>query len=104
MADLQRLESTTNNPRQGGFVIRFPSGRAELVEWNFGAPMRDAAILQAAKDLAAQLIERLSASAAHDDVERTNWASVVAAIQRIVTDWNEELKRSVYAAGGYAIH
>jgi len=104
MADLQRLESTTNNPRQGGFVIRFPSGRAEVVEWDTGAPMRADAVLQVSKNMAAQLVERLSASASHDDMERTNWASVVAAIQRIVTDWNEELKRSVYAAGGHAIH
>lgn len=99
MAELQRLESRTGDPKQGGFVMRFPSGRVEVIEWNFGAPMRADQLLQASKDLAAKVIERLSSSAAHDDMERTNWASVVAAIQRIVTDWNDTLKASIYAAG-----
>ena len=100
MANLQRLEATSNDPKVGGFVMTFPSGRAEVIEWNHGAPFAsDAAILEASKQLAAQLVERLSRTASHDDLERTNWASVVAAIQRIVTDWNAALKRSIYDAG-----
>jgi hypothetical protein len=106
MADLQRLESKQpGNARIGGFIIRFPSGRAEVIEWDHGAPFAsDAALTAAAKQLATQLVERLSRTASHDDMERTNWASVVAAIQRLLSDWNAALKLQLYAAGPQLVH
>lgn len=105
MADLQRLESSTGNPRQGGFVIRFESGRAEVIEWDRGAPFSDAAITPAAKQLTARVLDKLlTTRAGTDDAERTNWASVTAAVQRILVDWNEGLKRHVYATGSSRVH
>ena len=32
-----------------------------------------------------------------DDVNRTNWASVTAAVQRIISDWNDKTRARLYA-------
>jgi hypothetical protein len=99
MADLQALESANGNPRQGGVLVTFPSGERVELAWDHGAPMLDVDVLGECKRLAARLIEHLSRKALHDDLERTNWASIVAALQRIVTDWNDKLKAATYAQG-----
>ncbi len=78
-----------------GFLAVFPSGAAKTVTWQAGAPISPE--LEAAKQYAASLIEALSADALFDDMERTNWASAVAAIQKIISDFNDKLRLALYA-------
>jgi hypothetical protein len=74
-----------------------PSGASKSVVWRQAAPIEPT--LEAAKKCAAQIIEALSADARYDDMERTNWTSVVAAIQKIVMDWNDKRREALYAEG-----
>lgn len=92
--ELWPAESTNADPNVGGFICRFPSGLVKSVAWRTGAPIMPT--LDAAKTYAAQLIEALSREAKFDDMERTNWASAVAAIQKIISDWNDELRARLY--------
>jgi len=90
MTTLQRLESTTNDATIGGFVITFPSGAARILHWQAHeaiTPLRDAA-----KKYAAAALQTCIDEDRRDDADRTNWASVTAAVQRIVSDWNDKLR------------
>jgi hypothetical protein len=89
--ELHPAESTNGDPFVGGFVARWPSGTTKQVAWRFDRPIYPT--LDAAKQYAAKLIETLSA----DDRERTNWASAVAAIQKIISDWNEKVREHQFA-------
>jgi hypothetical protein len=84
------------DPDTAGFVVEFPSGVRKSVAWRSRAPIMPT--LEAAKEYAARLIEaRSSEPGGLDDVERTNWASVVAAVQRIISDWNDTVRGRLYA-------
>lgn len=76
----------------------FPSGATKSVAWRSQAPIQDT--LAAAKQYTASLIDAMSKAALFDDMERTNWASCVAAVQKIVQDWNEKRRKVLYAERG----
>lgn len=88
MANLWRLEDPAH-PDVGGVLAEFPSGRRLQAAWRH-ADQVDA--LATAKRIAAHLLDRLLSQGAHDDAERTNWPSVVAAVQAIIREW--DAKRS----------
>ena len=84
------------DPEVAGFVVEFPSGNRKSVAWRSKAPITPA--LDAAKEYAAELLAaRSSEPGGMDDVNRTNWASVTAAVQRIITDWNDKTRGRLYA-------
>ena len=86
----------SNDPDVSGFVVEFPSGVRKSIAWRSKAPITPA--LDAAKEYAARLLAaRSSEPGGMDDVNRTNWASVTAAVQRIVTDWNDKTRARLYA-------
>lgn len=95
MTSLIRLESP-NDQLVGGFAITYPSGCTKSVVWRSEAPIADT--LQAAKEYAARVLQNCLDERRIDDAERTNWASVTAAIQRIVSDWSDIRRRQLYAA------
>jgi hypothetical protein len=91
---LQRLEG--QRPTIGGFLITYPSGKAKAVYWEFDKPIKDT--MTAAKGYAAKCLDNCLQEDRADDANRTNWPSVVAAIQRIVLDWNEATRAHFVAA------
>lgn len=95
MAKLFPLESATNDPEVGGFVVEFPSGARKSAHWVSGAPIPDP--LAAAKQYAAQLVQHCLERGLIDDLERTNIPSLVAAITKIITDWNERTRLRLYS-------
>lgn len=94
MTSLIRLESP-NDALVGGFAITYPSGCTKSVVWRSEAPIADT--FQAAKEYAARTLQNCLDERRIDDAERTNWASVTAAIQRIVSDWSDIRRRQLYA-------
>jgi len=93
---LQQIEG--NDPRIGGFHITYPSGYAKTLYWTAGAPILPT--LDAAKKYAAVALQDLIDSQRTDDADRTNWASVTAAVQRIVSDFNDALSKHIHATAG----
>jgi hypothetical protein len=91
---LIRLEA--DDPELGGFAIEFPSGVCKSAVWRSQAPFTDT--LTSAKEYATRMLQDCLTERRIDDAERTNWASVTAAIQRIVTDWSDIRRRQLYAA------
>jgi hypothetical protein len=91
---LYPAESVNSDTEIGGFVCIFPSGATKQVAWKSQAPIQDT--LAAAKQYTASLIEHLSRLALFDDMERTNWASCVAAVQKIIQDWNEKRRKVLH--------
>jgi hypothetical protein len=79
----------------GGFLVTFPSGLTKEVIWQSATPAPDS--LRAAKEFAAGLLQQLIEANAVDDADRTNWPSLVAAIQRIVMDFNERRRTALRA-------
>lgn len=83
----------------GGFLARFPSGKTTIVQWKHGAPSLDSKA--DAKKLTVQLVDTLLKEGdRQDDIDRTNWASVVAAVQRIVSDWSDLLRLHIRRRDG----
>lgn len=95
MAQLFRLESATDDPFAGGFIVEFPSGARKVVPWHWRAPMPDTKA--AAKEFADKVLTQLLSEGRIEDADRTNWPSLIAAIQRIVSDWNDVLRAHLYA-------
>lgn len=94
MTTLIRLENP-NDPLVGGFAITYPSGCSKAMYWRSEAPITET--LTAAKEYAARTLQNCLDERRIDDAERTNWASVTAAIQRIVSDWSDIRRRQLYA-------
>jgi hypothetical protein len=94
MTQLRALTHDTD-PKIGGFLATFPSGLRKEVVWRSSIPTPDA--LAAAKEFAAGLLSQLIEENKVDDANRTNWPSLVAAIQRIVLDFNARRRASLYA-------
>lgn len=94
-------KALSNDPETAGFVIEWPSGSRKSVAWRSKVPI--VPTIDAAKQYAATLIQNRLDEGGIDDVERTNVPSLVAAIQRLVDDWNEETKARLYATGGTTI-
>lgn len=96
MAKLFPAESATNDTTVGGFVVEFPSGARKSVAWRSEAPVQDT--LEAAKDYTKKLVQHMLDARLMDDLERTNMPSLVAAIQKIIHDWNETRRGVLYSA------
>ncbi len=96
MAKLFPAESTTSDSTVGGFVVEFPSGARKSVAWRSQAPIPDT--LTAAKTYAAQLVQHMLDKQLTDDLDRTNIPSLVAAIQKIISDWNDKRRKALHAA------
>ncbi len=95
MAKLYPAESANDQPDVGGFVIEFPSGTRKSVAWRSQAPIPDT--LAAAKQYVIQLTQSMLDERRIDDLERTNMPSLVAAVQKIIQDWNETTRARLYA-------
>jgi hypothetical protein len=80
---------------RGGFFVFLPSGATRVVSWTAVQPITPT--LEASKKYAAEVIESLLKAGLQTDVDATNWASVTAAIQRIILDWNSSLKGRIGA-------
>ena len=94
MAKLYPAESTNNDTFVGGFVVVFPSGASKSVAWRSEAPIQDT--LAAAKEYAAKLVQSMLDEQRIDDLDRTNMPSLVAAIQKIIGDWNSKRRAALY--------
>ena len=88
MARLFRLDSA--DPRTGGALVEFPSGKRLQVAWR-AARGPIVPTTEAAKDYAAKVLQRLLVEGLSDDAERTNWPSLIAALGRILGDFNAQL-------------
>jgi hypothetical protein len=93
---LIRLEAP-DDTTQGGVAITYPSGACKSLSWRSQAPIPDT--LAAAKEYAATALQNCLDEGRADDAERTNWASVCAALQRVLMDWNEVRRASLYGRG-----
>lgn len=78
----------------GGFLVVFPSGLRKTVQWERNGPVVDT--LGVAKSLAVKLLDELLTEQ-RDDANFTNWTSMTAAIQKVVKDWSDKRKESIYA-------
>jgi hypothetical protein len=93
---LIRAESPDGEPEVGGFYVFFPSGATKQIAWRQPQPIMPT--LDAAKEFTAKLIEQLQrdgSAEAISDFDKTNWASVVAAVQRVILDWNDQVQRRI---------
>lgn len=97
---LIRLESPTDNT-VGGFAITYPSGACKSLSWRSQAPIPDT--LAAAKHYAAQALQNCMDEGRSGDANGTNWASVTAAVQRVLMDWNEVRRAALYGPGGQGL-
>ena len=100
---LIRLEAP-NDSTAGGVAITYPSGACKSLSWRSQAPIPDT--LAAAKHYAAQALQNCLGEGRSADANATNWASVCAALQRVLMDWNEVRRADLYggqAAGGKVV-
>lgn len=74
------------DPTIAGFLITFPSGLSKEVIWQSAVPAPDPK--RAAKEFAAGVLQQLIDEGKTDDANRTNWPSVVAAVQHLVLEFN----------------
>jgi hypothetical protein len=81
---LYRLEAP--DATIGGVAVEFPSGKCKKAQWQAPEPISDTKSL--ALDCAARVRAALMDEGAQDDIDRTNWVSVVAAIQKHIQDFN----------------
>jgi hypothetical protein len=91
-------ESPQGEPEVGGFFVFLPSGETKSIAWRQPRPI--APPLEAAKQFTANLVQSLldaNTDAARADLDATNWASVTAAVQRIILDWNDGVQMRINA-------
>lgn len=96
--DLWSAELTpqSGNSYLSGFIVRLSDGSYRQVAWQTGAPINPT--LDAAKEYAAKLLQSLLNEGMCVEVRDTNWASVAAAIHRIVEDFNSKLRERLLAS------
>ena len=87
------VEAMDGDLEIGGFLLFLPSGATKIVTWRQARPIEPT--LDAAKQYAGKLVEMLNQEQREDDLRRTNWVSVTAAIQRIILDWNDRIKTRI---------
>ena len=92
---LHRLE--TDDRTVGGVLFTFPSGAMKSATWRSQTPIQDT--LSAAKDYAAHVVQALLKEGKQDDIDRTNWTSAVAAVQKHIIDFNHKLRASIPVSG-----
>jgi len=96
---LIRLEG--DDPEVGGLIVFFPSGRHLDLSWR--AVQHITPTKEAALQYTGKLVEILNQASgqgdtsADEDLRRTNWVSVTAAVQRIILDFNSKLSAAVSA-------
>jgi hypothetical protein len=91
-------EAVDGTPEVGGFFIFLPSGATKTIAWRSLQPISPT--LDAAKQYTAKIVESLmkaNTAEARADVDATNWTSVVAAVQRIILDWNDRIQLRIGA-------
>lgn len=81
---LYRLESS--DATIGGVAFEFPSGKCKSATWQ--SPGRVTDTLAMAKKVTVQVLDAMLREGAQDDVDRTNWTSCVAAVQKHISEWN----------------
>ena len=84
---LHRLEA--NDATIGGVLYTFPSGKSKQATWKSESQITDTLTL--AKSCASQVRAQLMDEGATDDLDRTNWPSLVAGTQRHIQDFNARL-------------
>jgi hypothetical protein len=85
-----------DSPEDGGLFIFFPSGATKGILWHSASPIRPA--IDAAKKYTAQVLEELlkaNTPEALRDIQATNWVSVIAAIHKIINDFNGNLHLAI---------
>lgn len=87
MTTVQRMES--DSPYVAGALLTFPSGAAKIIQWASDKPLYPTK--DAAKEYCIAVLDQLMKEKLMDDAERTNWPSCVAAVQKVITDFNEKL-------------
>lgn len=92
---ITRLDSPLGNTKHGGVLCVFEDKRAYRLEWDRGAPVIDT--LQAAKELAAHLVQRLIEEDQRARLSSLNLPSVVAAFQRCIREWSDARRTALYA-------
>lgn len=96
---LLRLEG--NTPEVGGFIVFFPSGRHLNLVWNH--PQQIQPTKEAAFSFTGRLVDELNKlsadgdKTADEDLARTNWVSVAAAVQRQILDFNDAISKAIGA-------
>ncbi len=80
----------------GAVLYIFPSGRSKSASWQSKSVVADTLAL--AKSCAAEVRNQLMNEGAADDLDRTNWPSLVAGTQKHISDWNTLLTRSLTSA------
>lgn len=93
MPDLHRLESSTGNPHHGGVLITWSDGSGTEIAWQSDGRLI-LPTLDAAKRYAAEAIQDLQRTGRNAEINATNWASVVAALQRHIGDFNDRLRNT----------
>lgn len=92
-ASLIRLEA--DEVEKGGFMLFLPSGATKIVSWHSPKPITPT--LEAAKRYATEVVESLlkEGGIEHPDIQRVNWTSVTAAVQRIILDFNDAVTKAI---------
>lgn len=94
-SSLIRLEGDT--VERGGFLLFLPSGATKVIAWHTAKPITPT--LDAAKQYTTQIVDGLlqAGGIANTDIQRTNWVSVTAAVQRCILDFNDRLVAAINA-------
>lgn len=91
------LESSSGEPEIGGFIVFLPSGATKSVHWRSAKPIQPT--LDAAKDYCTTVVDSIlranKGNQGHPDIQRVNWTSMAAAIQRVIMDWNDKLQAAI---------
>ena len=93
MPDLHRLESANGNPREGGVLMAWPGHEGIEIAWQSDGRLI-LPTLDAAKRYAAEAIADLQRTGRQDLIDATNWASVVAALQHHIDQFNTQLRNT----------
>lgn len=90
---LIRLEG--ERVEQGGFLLFLPSGRTLVISWDTPRPITPT--LDAAKKYTTEAVDKLlqDGGISNPDIQRTNWVSVTAAVQRIILDFNDRVSKAI---------
>ena len=91
------LESDAGRVEDGGFVIFLPSGATKVIAWRIAKPITPT--LEAAKAYATEVVDSIlkAEGISSQDIQRVNWTSVAAAIQRVIIDFNTKLVGAINA-------
>lgn len=85
----------SDDPQVGGALVTFDNGTRKLISWRAGSPI--APTLDAAKQYTVEIVQQLLDENREIAVRDTNWSSVTAAMQRIISDFNDKLRVKLYA-------